>query len=374
MYPSWRPSVIQFIRSKLMTQERYAGMSARREAFSATYLKSWDGTHPSVHRPQLYLYGSTLSCTALNDGDVDFALSIADDLRQLSREEQAEMLTHLYSHLVRPSQETSKFPFVNQDFHRIFRARVPVLQHVPAVGHPDTLSFFKFDLTMSLFGVRNSLLLRQYVKDHPIVRPVILLVKHWGHRQAIIDSRNGWLSSYALTLMALEYLHVRRRVPVIPPDSIRIKIPPSAYDEWITFHEDHVPEDIQDVMRGFFEYYAHNFDFDEHIVDVTGAPLRRGPRGCSPKEEFFTQEENERLTDEEKWHRIGHGNIVVRDPYEDHSLGRSVEFFKAEGFRQLLEWSEELCRAGSSFEDFTESRTFLPRSLLRSNRRSGIIS
>ena len=45
-------------------------------------------------------------------------------------------------------------------------------------------------------------------------------------------------------------------------------------------------------------------------------------------------DELQRAARRERWHRLGHEAVLIRDPYEDHSLGRSVEFFHAEAIRE----------------------------------------
>ena len=474
-----------------MSPERYILLTQRRRQFAKQFLTDW--THNKVKNPQLYLYGSTLSCTALSNGDVDYAISPCDDLKQIDRAEQADLLTNLYHHLTPKSENRGKLVVetrvaesschmkgsseslessrVNnliesdrgcdtdthhtqlQDtltgtencqreylplecMHRIFCARVPVLQYTPnplkglpadssAVDKQSKLLPYDFDLTLSLYGVKNSLLLREYVRRFPIVRPLLLLIKLWGHTQNIIDSRNGWFSSYALTLMMIEFLQLSNRIAVINPRNVRIEPDPSKYDDWIEFQDNHVPNDIRLILQEFFQYYANQFDFDEHVVDVSGVDLeqnlevgpsdpqcenrvgkksiensstdviawrvtpewiilhdsvdgniyapKRKERRAGVLEPYFTAEEEKSLTDEEKWHRVGHARIQIRDPYEAHSLGRSVEFFKAEAFRELLEQSIELTSERKEFTDFVTSRCLIPKTLLRSNRRTGII-
>eukprot|EP00760_Papus_ankaliazontas_P002527 PhM_4_TR1106/c0_g1_i1/m.55003/K14079/PAPD4, GLD2; poly(A) RNA polymerase GLD2 len=406
---SLRPSVTAFVRNHLMTPSQYHVMSARRDAFRKAFLTAWP--HPRADCPELYLYGSTLSCTALHDGDVDFALALDKSLPQVPRSEQADLLTHLYLHMSAMPEATER-GFIPEGFHRIFRARVPVLQYIPPKtkkesttsatsssssstvpaspennspnndtnqqnnninNSPKNSDVFKFDVTMSLHGVRNSLLLREYVRRHPLVRPLVLLLKLWGHKQCIIDSRNGWLSSYAITLMLVEYLQAAKRVDVVAPADVKIQYPASAYDDFLEFNDTDVPEDVQQLLAGFFRYFTESFDFDEHIVDVSGGAFAHKP---GVKEAFFTSEEDAALSAEDKWHRIGHGVIVIRDPYEDHSLGRSVEFFKGEALRSLLEWSARHVEAltPDTFESaFLGMRPYLPRTLLKSNSRNGII-
>lgn len=82
------------------------------------------------------------------------------------------------------------------------------------------------------------------------IRSLIMLIKHWSKRRAINDSYHGFLNSFGFTLMTIhfaQHLIVRQR----EDQMVRI-------------------ENIADLTRGFFEFYAVIFPFDCFAVNVEG--------------------------------------------------------------------------------------------------------
>eukprot|EP00658_Telonema_sp_P-2_P083804 TRINITY_DN9169_c0_g1_i6.p1 TRINITY_DN9169_c0_g1~~TRINITY_DN9169_c0_g1_i6.p1 ORF type:complete len:475 (-),score=129.88 TRINITY_DN9169_c0_g1_i6:362-1786(-) len=58
----------------------------------------------------------------------------------------------------------------------------------------------------------------------------------------------------------------------------------------------------------------------------------------------------------ERWHRLGHEMLMIRDPYELHSLGRGTEFFRAEVIREEIRGAVEMKAGGlDDVEEFLKS-------------------
>ena len=495
------------------------------------------------YAPRVFLFGSTVSCTALYDGDTDYAMIFTKNVEQkpqkvrdddknvtekellneymllLTRQAQIEYLNKLYCLLVfavglredasqrsiSPTESASSSPGVPETsgadlqddfqkcslhFQRIFCARVPLIQFYPGYetkmedvpteakgpgdslvdttdedhaaeaaertpeqflrapfsslatkkiviapkprvylkSAPSVILDYKFDMTLSPYGVLNSILLRYYVLAFPCLRPLLLIIKHWGKRQGIINSRGGWLSSYALSIMLIEYLQTKGKVGFIDPfaqtllDAVRRKVLRSEehqsqcechfcdIEKYIPYADAEVSEECGLLLKGFFQYYAFEVDFEDHVIDITqrkglveeaqptsAAQVKQHPSiegSCIDKivshpavplpmrhktgvlEEFFTEsEENSIRTQFERelahsnqtfdankalhgasrsanaqsgdyrWHYLGYNLFQIKDPYEKHSLGRSVEFFKAEALKELFELFYKQCSA-----------------------------
>ena len=58
----------------------------------------------------------------------------------------------------------------------------------------------------------------------------------------------------------------------------------------------------------------------------------------------------------ERWHRLGHEMLMIRDPYELHSLGRGTEFFRAEVIREEIRGAVDMKAGGlDDVEEFLKS-------------------
>ena len=502
------------------------------------------------YTPRVFLFGSTVSCTALFDGDTDYAVLFAhadletkssgekslketcsrDEIHSymllLTRKAQIEFLNKLYCLLVfavglrednavknlatgeiqkSDSKENANTELLDDfqksslHFQRIFCARVPLIQFYPGYDSkvaeaphevntpeesveepiddahsteeheqnpesafktpfapvvprkvifapkpriylksvPSVMLDYKFDMTLSPYGVLNSVLLRYYVLAFPCLRPLLLVIKHWGKRQGIINSRGGWLSSYALSIMLIEYLQTKGKVGFIDPfsktllDSIRRKTEKSSQKSdqctcpfcdvecYIPYHEAEIDAECGALLEGFFRYYAYDVDFEDHVIDITRrcgyddshrSEIGKNSFACHPSvegsciqrivshhgiplpkrhekgkvETFFTDSEEKSIqsqfereaqqsyqsfnarqgaqSGDYRWHYLGYNLFQIKDPYEMHSLGRSVEFFKAEALKELFEIFHKQC---ASAEDAVQSTWTAERVLSR---------
>lgn len=299
-------------------------------------------------KPHVLLYGSVVSGTALRDGDADFAVVFLgpvshetaatpkESITEIKREEQETVLADLFQHI---SKKTSGEVLKPQ---RVFHARIPVVQYLRKLGNGDDI---KFDVSLSVDGVKNSLLLRKYMQQFPRLHLGVLCVKQWGREARILNARRGWISPYALTIMYIHFMATTGRIPglldeaAVEEDVRRILRASADNTELL----DQVPElntalsvndtDVEDVqhdVEDFFSFYGNEsrFDFDASVVDIrkTGAVLQ--------KEEWLARAAD--MTQADRWHMLGHEVIMVRDPYESHNLGRSVDFFRGEAIREAF--------------------------------------
>ena len=94
-------------------------------------------------------------------------------------------------------------------------ARKPVLRFM------DGGSGRRIDLTVeNRHAVKNSLLVRQYIKN-PRCLALVKRVKEWAKQKGLIlDKTNGLLSSYGYTLLVICFLQRRRVIAVFAPEDV----------------------------------------------------------------------------------------------------------------------------------------------------------
>jgi len=204
----------------------------------------------------------------------------------------------------------------------------PLLAHFRRGGRSPLFDYHsEFDVSASLTGCRNSLLLREYSARYPWLRCLALSLKNIGRRggkTAILNARGGWLSPYALTVMAIHYLAERGLVERVCPTVVEAKLGllaenpldaleasgdldalvreraqwlraaaargdgpvvddfaatvavaesplslPAPSAEALLAHDAGKADDecVAELLRGFFAFYA-DFDFDANVIDI----------------------------------------------------------------------------------------------------------
>jgi hypothetical protein len=330
---------------KLLSQQRYLKILAQRkwlqDLLETFVLYSGKPNSKVCASPIVLPYGSMISGTSFVDGDADYVVvfPVLDESTQefhnvnIERERQESVLSDLFSHIKKNNNAVELKP------QRIFRARIPIVQYLRK-NHEGSS---KFDLSLSIDGLKNSLLLRSYMSGDPRLRLGVLCAKQWGREQQILNARRGWISPYALTILYIYYMQATGRTQLqVSEDDIAARVKAivnivansngeldkvEEFTSVLSFVEVDSTAIEKDVYD-FFDYYGNPdiFDFDVSVVDIR---LR---------DRFKTKdawsEALKNLGDEDRWHLLGHENVLLRDPFEPHSLGRSVDFFRGEEIRE----------------------------------------
>ncbi|ORC84143.1 putative RNA polymerase II [Trypanosoma theileri] len=303
--------------------------------------------------PCVMIYGSSVAGTAFQDGDADYAIvfpsktSINDfsklekltlspsNFLEIRREYHQRVLSSILQHIVKRDLS------VDLKHEQIFTARIPIIR-LKKIKKSESEDI-RFDISLSLDGLRNSLLLRLYMESDPRLRAGVLCAKKWGRSKGILDARRGWISPYALTVMYIFYMQTTKRtVSVINETDVDSKLFPIATQlsdttgtccsEFIDVLpcRDAKVSDVLEDLRGFFSFFGDctKFDFDIDVVDI-----RTKDKWLS-KEKWL--EEMKKFSEKERWELLGYETIMVRDPFESHNLGRSVDFFRAEDIREAF--------------------------------------
>ncbi|KAH8608015.1 putative Cid1 family poly A polymerase [Trypanosoma vivax] len=177
----------------------------------------------------------------------------------------------------------------------------------------------------------------------PRLRAGVLWAKSWGRSQNILNARRGWISPYALTVVCIYFMQVSKRTnSIIDEDTVndilcdtaRVAagdvgvVHPRCYNI-LPLRAVNV-KDVLDDVRDFFIFFrgSDQFDFDKDVVDI------RTRNKIVSKEQWLSEVKD--LDSLLRWERLGYEAIMIRDPYEDHNLGRSVDFFRAENIRETF--------------------------------------
>ncbi|KAE9045119.1 hypothetical protein PR001_g2996 [Phytophthora rubi] len=176
-------------------------------------------------------------------------------------------------------------------------ARVPVIRFQYTLGDLD----YKCDLCFdNELGLRNTRLLRAYASYDDRARDLGLAVKHWAKQRGISDTASGFLSSYSYVLLSIYYLQVVRVLPNLQdPRLLELAGVSAEYYDGVNiafcedrdlatvFHEqnsgdrDSQDASISELLMGFFEFYATQFDYVKHAIAI------RTPERSVPKQSLW---------------------------------------------------------------------------------------
>lgn len=214
-----------------------------------------------------------------------------------------------------------------------------------------------------MLALSNTRLLSDYAKLDPRVRQLGYVIKHWAKKRAINEPYHGTLSSYALLLMLINFLQLRR--PPVLPCLQQMKDETGPHNKVIvegfdcTYYTNiqrllsfgsRNAESIGELLAAFFRFYSHEFDWNNQVVSVrTGQLLTKSEKEWAKhlaKDKSF---------------------FALEDPFEiTHNLGRVVdrntlkairaEFARA--FRILTRGGdlEEICHPFVPFNEHNKSQ------------------
>ncbi|XP_060091847.1 poly(A) RNA polymerase GLD2 isoform X1 [Heteronotia binoei] len=235
---------------------------------------------------RLYLVGSSLNGFGTRSSDGDLCLVVKEEPMN-QKTEARHILSLLQKLFCRKLSSYIERP-------QLIRAKVPI------VKFRDKVSCVEFDLNVNnVVGIRNTFLLRTYAYIESRVRPLVLVVKKWASFRGINDASRGTLSSYSLVLMVLHYLQTLPE-PILP--SLQ-KNYPESFDPTMQLHLVHqapctIPpylskneSTLGDLLLGFLEYYATEFDWSGQMISVREAKAIPRPDGIEWRNKFICVEE-----------------------------------------------------------------------------------
>ena len=255
-------------------------------------------------------FGSFESGLSLSNGDIDLCL-------QFHGERPKKVLTKIARMLREDAMENVTL---------ISSAKVPIVKFV------DTKSRIPVDISINNnLAVYNTELLRRYVAKDERVRPFILAIKKWALNRGISNAVHGTFSSYAWTLIAINYLQTLDQ-PILPnlkknDGTETVSIEGSTFDTGLFGDSEltHLPTNNSkstELIVGFFKYLAIEWPWDEHVISVgNGGLIKRTGKNWVHKKPLI----HESIMDEEI-KRLGKHSLPVEDPFDnDHDLSRVLD-------------------------------------------------
>ncbi|XP_033828756.1 poly(A) RNA polymerase GLD2 [Periophthalmus magnuspinnatus] len=231
----------------------------RKETCRAQLQKDIKTLYPDA---RLYLTGSTMSGLGCRSSDADLCLVVG------LKKTKDRGISVLYTLL----RLLRTLAYVDRVL--LIRAKVPILRF------KEKGSNLEFDLNVNnTVGIRNTFLLRSYTHADIRIQPLMLVIKKWARTCEINDASKGTLSSYALALMALNYLQIlkpcvlpslQRDHPACFDPSLDLDMVPDASHR-VPHYKSKNKSSLGDLFLGFLKYYAYKFRWDSKVISVRDA-------------------------------------------------------------------------------------------------------
>lgn len=269
-------------------------------------------------------FGSFESGLSLINGDIDLCL-------QFSGEKPKKVLKKIARMLNEDGMDNVKL---------ITTAKVPIVKFI------DSRSKIPVDISINnSLAVHNTELLRRYSALDSRVKPFIISIKYWARNRGISDAAIGTFSSYAWTLIAINYLQSLEH-EVLPnllkkDDSNTVNIDGTNYDigmfqneelDFTTLNKSTVGE----LVSGFFETLAKDWPWNNGVISVgSGKILTRKEKNWVAAKPYISD-----AIQDSEIKRLGKFALPVEDPFDNkHDLGRVLD---VEG---VFEIRDEVLRA-----------------------------
>lgn len=191
------------------------------------------------------------------------------------------------------------------------------------VRHGPELYRIPFDFCLSATGLSNSYLLCESLAKYPYSRHLLLTLKKWGRSSGVVNSIDGLLASYALTVMLTHFLVKTGVIDKVAPISSSMEpqvLHLSPNYKPLANGSDYDLSEVGYLLAAFLEYYGIVFNYSDSVVCTTNVTLSKKlmnwetSRNTSGKPPFF--------------------EFAIKDPYGLDNIGRnldrpSVEYTKA---------------------------------------------
>lgn len=172
---------------------------------------------------------------------------------------------------------------------------------------------FPFDFCLSSTGLHNSHLLGEYLQMYPYARHIALALKQWGRSSGVVNSMEGLLASYALTVMLVHFLAKMEVVPLV--ETNRVTAEPHQLPKDIAYRplasvEEGDMAQVGYLFASFFEYYGSIFNYSESVVCTTDTSLTKAPLGWS--------------VDPNAPERPPFYHFAIKDPFGHENIARNL--------------------------------------------------
>ncbi|MCJ1473945.1 hypothetical protein MMC13_002601 [Lambiella insularis] len=268
--------------------------------------EQWPGNNIKVH-----VFGSSGNLLCTSDSDVD--ICITTPMKALER------VCLLAKALADHGMERVVC---------VPNAKVPIVK----IWDPELELACDMNVNNTL-ALENTRMIKTYVQIDERVRPLAMVIKHWTRMRILNDAAlGGTLSSYTWICMIINFLQTRNP-PVLPalhqrPHQRRMnregKLSAFADDlESLRGYGINNKETIGELLFHFFRRYAHEVDFDKHVVSI------REGRLISKQDK--------------KWHLMQNNRLCVEEPFNtERNLGNTADDISFRGVHLELRRAFEL--------------------------------
>ncbi|RYC88480.1 hypothetical protein BFJ63_vAg8698 [Fusarium oxysporum f. sp. narcissi] len=285
-----------------------------------TFNDEWPG-----HDIRVNLFGSSGNLLCSDDSDVDICITTA--WREL---EDVCMIANL---LAKRGMEKVVC---------ISAAKVPIVK----IWDPELGLACDMNVNNTL-ALENTRMVRTYIDIDPRVRELAMIIKYWTRRRIVNDAAfGGTLSSYTWICLIIAFLQLRSP-PVLPalhqsphklpkPDGTA---PDFADDiDKLAGYGKKNKSSTAELLFQFFRFYAHEFDYDKHVLSV-----RQG--------KLITKHEK-------KWHYAINNQLCVEEPFNtSRNLGNTADDYSFRGLHMELRRAFDLISV-ANFEEACEQYVF----------------
>ncbi|KAF7548483.1 hypothetical protein G7046_g8659 [Stylonectria norvegica] len=277
------------------------------------------------HDIRVHLFGSSGNLLCSDDSDVD--ICITTEWRGL---EDVCMIADL---LARCGMEKVVC---------ISAAKVPIVK----IWDPELGLACDMNVNNTL-ALENTRMVRIYVEADPRVRELAMIIKHWTRRRIVNDAAfGGTLSSYTWICLIIAFLQLRDPIVLPALHQLPHKLPKP--DGTVSDFADDPKKlagcgsknkaSVAELLFQFFRFYAHEFDYDKHVLSV-----RRG--------KLVTKTEK-------KWHYAINNQLCVEEPFNvGRNLGNTVDEYSFRGLHGELRRAFDLISV-AKLEDACEQYVF----------------
>jgi len=261
----------------------------------------------------LFIFGSTFNGFGGRNSDVDMCLFLDRGVFFPDKEKLIsvkDLLRRHCSHFIAGGNRWN-------GGIELIPAKIPILKFKDKVGNLEV------DLSVdNPASIRNTHLLFYYSKMDYRVRPLVMAVKTWAKKHGINEAKNQTLSSFALTIMVINFLQIGVSPMVVP--CLQERYPQMFRADSDIFNLDYnVPlefcsennHSLGDLLVGFFNHYVFNFDSDSDVASIrTGRILARDTCEAEAKAKKNSPGQwKARLLLEEPFTRTNVGRAVCND-------------------------------------------------------------
>ncbi|PFH62834.1 hypothetical protein XA68_11615 [Ophiocordyceps unilateralis] len=131
-------------------------------------------------------------------------------------------------------------------------------------------------------ALENTRMVRTYVEADPRVRQLAMVIKYWTRRRIVNDAAfGGTLSSYTWICLIIAFLQLRSPpvLPALHQLPYKLAKPDGSTSDFadnlkkIKGFGNKNKSSVPDLLFQFFRFYAHEFDYDKHVLSVRQGKL-----------------------------------------------------------------------------------------------------